>query len=193
MRSEIVLFDHLAHVAQDFGSGRDWRPDPWLEPIAECVEVAVRPNSGIAMRPPGATEAILRFQHHIAGSRALMLEMISAADTGNSSAYDQNIEPLGLLFHGLRWALPRFCHGHALFSGSLNGRAMLTECPQGVTHELMRRSLQRSVRYDQTRSMMIAGAMPPAAHIVTRPRLRSRRSSSSSTVPMRIEPVAPMG
>ena len=26
---------------------------------------------------------------------------------------------------------------------------------------------------------MIAGAMPPAAHMVTRPRLRSRRSSSS--------------
>ena len=29
--------------------------------------------------------------------------------------------------------------------------------------------------------MMIAGAMPPAAHMVTRPRFRSRRSSSSST------------
>ena len=44
-----------------------------------------------------------------------------------------------------------------------------------------------------TRSMMIAGAMPPAAHMVTRPRLRSRRSSSSRMVPIRIEPVAPMG
>src|SRR5689334_4253433 len=41
--------------------------------------------------------------------------------------------------------------------------------------------------------MMMAGAMPPAAHIVTSPRLRLRRSSSSSTVPIRIEPVAPMG
>src|SRR6059036_3352657 len=41
--------------------------------------------------------------------------------------------------------------------------------------------------------MMMAGAMPPAAHIVTRPRLRSRRSSSSRIVPIRIEPVAPMG
>src|SRR6478736_6597920 len=41
--------------------------------------------------------------------------------------------------------------------------------------------------------MMIAGAMPPAAHIVTRPRLRSRRSSSSRIVPIRIEPVAPIG
>ncbi len=34
--------------------------------------------------------------------------------------------------------------------------------------------------------------MPPAAHIVTSPRRRSRRSSSSSTVPIRIEPVAPI-
>src|SRR6202043_1950964 len=43
------------------------------------------------------------------------------------------------------------------------------------------------------RSMMIAGAMPPAAHMVTKPRFRSRRSSSSSTVPIRTAPVAPMG
>jgi hypothetical protein len=41
--------------------------------------------------------------------------------------------------------------------------------------------------------MMIAGAMPPAAHIVTRPRFRSRRSSSSRIVPIRIAPVAPIG
>ena len=36
----------------------------------------------------------------------------------------------------------------------------------------------------------MAGAMPPTAHIVTRPRRRSRRSSSSSSVPIRTEPVA---
>lgn len=46
---------------------------------------------------------------------------------------------------------------------------------------------------DHTRSIMIAGAMPPAAHMVTRPRRRSRRSSSSSSVPIRIAPVAPIG
>src|ERR1700749_4957541 len=40
---------------------------------------------------------------------------------------------------------------------------------------------------------MIAGAMPPAAHMVTRPRFRPRRSSSSMTVPIKIEPVAPIG
>ena len=45
----------------------------------------------------------------------------------------------------------------------------------------------------QIRSITIAGAMPPAAHMVTRPRVWSRRSSSSSTVPMSSEPVAPIG
>ena len=40
---------------------------------------------------------------------------------------------------------------------------------------------------------MRAGAIPPAAHMVTRPRLRSRRSSSSRMVPIRMAPVAPMG
>ncbi len=44
-----------------------------------------------------------------------------------------------------------------------------------------------------TRSMMIAGAIPPPAHIVIRPNCPSVRSSSSSTVPIRIAPVAPMG
>ena len=43
------------------------------------------------------------------------------------------------------------------------------------------------------RSMMIAGAMPPPAHIVTNPRCKPRRSSSSSTVPISIAPVAPIG
>ena len=51
----------------------------------------------------------------------------------------------------------------------------------------------RSLFFTQILSMMIAGAMPPAAHIVTRPRLRSRRSSSSRMVPIRMEPVAPIG
>ena len=46
---------------------------------------------------------------------------------------------------------------------------------------------------DYRRSMMMAGAMPPAAHMVIRPRFLSVRSSSSSTVPISSEPVAPMG
>ena len=63
------------------------------------------------------------------------------------------------------------------------GRRVRTAVPGRVT----------GCETSQTRSMMIAGAMPPAAHIVTSPRLRSRRSSSSRTVPIRIDPVAPMG
>lgn len=46
---------------------------------------------------------------------------------------------------------------------------------------------------DQMRSIMMAGAIPPAAHMVTNPNCWSRRSSSSSTVPISIDPVAPIG
>lgn len=44
-----------------------------------------------------------------------------------------------------------------------------------------------------TRSMMMAGAIPPPVHIVISAVFRSRRSSSSSAVPIRIDPVAPIG
>ena len=45
----------------------------------------------------------------------------------------------------------------------------------------------------QTRSMIIACAIPPPVHIVTSPVLRSLRSSSSSIVPISMEPVAAIG
>ena len=45
----------------------------------------------------------------------------------------------------------------------------------------------------QTSSTMVAMPMPPPTHSVARPRLRSRRSSSSMIVPRIIAPVAPSG
>src|SRR5690606_17807126 len=45
----------------------------------------------------------------------------------------------------------------------------------------------------QTLSMMVAVPMPPPVHMVTRAVVASRRSSSSSAVPMSMAPVAPMG
>jgi len=61
------------------------------------------------------------------------------------------------------------------------------------THYRLGRSRDLVLEVPQTRSMMMAGAMPPPAHIVMSPNCRSRRSSSSSTVPTRIAPVAPIG
>jgi len=67
-------------------------------------------------------------------------------------------------------------------------------CSYGtVPAETARRRVLLHLSRQFSRSMMIAGAMPPPAHIVTRPRFRSRRSSSSSIVPINIEPVAPIG
>ena len=45
----------------------------------------------------------------------------------------------------------------------------------------------------QTRSMIVAVPMPPPVHMVTSPVVRSRRSNSSSRVPISIAPVAPIG
>ena len=45
----------------------------------------------------------------------------------------------------------------------------------------------------QTRSMIMAGAIPPPVHMVISPVFRSLRSSSSSMVPISIEPVAAIG
>ena len=57
---EIVLLDHLAHIGADLLGGRDRRPDPWLEAVAEGVQVAVGADARIFVRPPGAAKRLLR-------------------------------------------------------------------------------------------------------------------------------------
>ena len=52
---------------------------------------------GIAVRQPGAAEALLRLEHHEARARALLGEVIGAADPGDARADDQHVEVLGLL------------------------------------------------------------------------------------------------
>ena len=52
--------------------------------------------------------------------------------------------------------------------------------------------LERAER-GHTRSITVAVPIPPPVHIVTRPVVMSRRSSSSRSVPMSIAPVAPIG
>src|SRR3569833_1335803 len=63
MAAEIVVLDHLAHIGQNFLGSRDRRPDPRLEAVAECVQVAVGADTGIAMRSPGPAKALLAFQY----------------------------------------------------------------------------------------------------------------------------------
>ena len=92
---EIVLLDHLAHVAEDLGGRGDGRADPGLEAIAEGVEVAVGADAGILVRQPGAAEALQVLQHHEALARAVVLQVIGPADAGNPGPHDQYIEVLG--------------------------------------------------------------------------------------------------
>src|SRR4029450_6205239 len=60
VRREIVLLDHVAHVFEDFGSARDRSGRPWLEAVAERMQVAVGADAGIAVGGPGAAERLLR-------------------------------------------------------------------------------------------------------------------------------------
>ena len=91
---EIVVLDHLAHVAEDLRAGGDRRSDPGLETVAEGVEVAVGPDAGIGMRQPGAAEAFEAFENHEAGPGALLREVVGAADARDPGSDDQHVEML---------------------------------------------------------------------------------------------------
>ena len=95
--SEVVLLDHLPHVAQDLVRRGDRRAGPRLEAIAEGVQIAVGADAGIAMRPPRPAEPLLRFEHDEARSRALMRQVIGGANPGNPGPDDQHVEVLGPL------------------------------------------------------------------------------------------------
>ena len=122
--SEIVLGDDLAHVGFDFLRGRDRRPDPWLEAVAEGVEIAVGTDARIFVGEPGAAETLLALQDDKALVRKLLCKLIGAADAGNAGADDQDVE----MFSRLRgrcstdgghdvhcWFLPVFL---SIFAGS---------------------------------------------------------------------------
>src|SRR5690349_19397091 len=95
MAREIVLLDDLAHIAEDLLGCGDRRSAPRPEAIAKRVQVAVRANARITVGDPGAAEAGLRFKHPKAGVRALLGQVVGAADPGNSGPDDKHVEVLG--------------------------------------------------------------------------------------------------
>ena len=113
MAREVVLLDHLAHVGQDFLRRRDRLAGPRLEAIAEGVEVAVRADAGIAMGEPGAAEALLRLQHHEAGARELVGQVIGATDARDAGADDQHVDMVGGLGSGRRQGNSGIGHGRS--------------------------------------------------------------------------------
>ena len=105
---EAVFVDDFAEIGENLVRGRNRFADPWLEAIAEGVEVAVRPDAGIAMGDPGSAEAVLGLEDHEAHPGALGLEVIGGADAGNSGPDNRHIEMLRRLRFGVgrRRALP---------------------------------------------------------------------------------------
>ncbi len=135
MLAEIVLGDDLAHVGEDFGCGRDRRADPRLEAVAEGMEIAVGADAGIAMREPGAAEALLALQDDEARIRKLLCQLIGTADAGDAGADDENVEMFGGLLRGRRNSA---CGGNVHFVyrsllGFLGGQAGL-KSPRWSTH-----------------------------------------------------------
>src|SRR4051794_24703795 len=94
MAGEIVILDHLPPVAQDLGRRRDRRPGPRLEAVAKRVQIAVGADPGITVGPPRAAESLLRFEHDKARPRALLRQVIGAANPGNPGTDNQDIEML---------------------------------------------------------------------------------------------------
>ena len=144
---ELVLVDDLAHVAQDLGGGGDRLAGPGLEAVSEGVQVAVGPDARILVSGPGAAEALLAFEHDEARARALLGQVIRAADTGNAGTDDQDVEMLGAWFglgcrclrpvQGLvhRWALCWSLDGSLdkLLDRSLNSSIELSIGPPSKT------------------------------------------------------------
>jgi hypothetical protein len=98
---EAVIVDDLTQIGENLLGGRYRFAEPWLEAIAEGVEVAVRSDSGIAVGDPGAAEAVLGFEDHEARARALGLEVKGGADARDSGADDRHIEMLSRLGFGI--------------------------------------------------------------------------------------------
>ena len=89
---EIVVLDHLVHVGADFGGGRDRRPDPWLEAVAESMQIGIGADARIFVGPPGAAKGLLHLEDHEARAWHLGAQMPGAADAGNAGADDQHVE-----------------------------------------------------------------------------------------------------
>ena len=108
---QIIFGDDFAHIAQDFFGSGDGRAAPGLEPIAEGMQVTIRTNAGIFMRPPGAAEAFLILKHNKALVWALGGEVIGRANAGNAGTNNQHIK----IFDGKRiaCAMERGGIGHA--------------------------------------------------------------------------------
>ena len=76
---EAIVIDDFAEIGENLRSGRDRLADPWLEAVAERVEVAVQPDAGIAVGDPGAPKTVLGFEDHEAHRRTLGLEVVGGA------------------------------------------------------------------------------------------------------------------
>src|ERR1700688_2197274 len=95
LRVDAVLGRGLADIVQDLRPvGDRLRLGPWLERIAQPGHGAVGADAEIADQAPGAADAVGAFETAKTLAGALLLQVITRADTGQPGADDQHIEML---------------------------------------------------------------------------------------------------
>jgi hypothetical protein len=89
---EVVLLDDLVEVVEDLVSPRDRRSTPRLVPVAVGEQVAVRADTGVAVRPPRAAPVVLRLQDGERALRELLAQVVRRVDAGDSGPHHKDID-----------------------------------------------------------------------------------------------------
>src|ERR1700681_4318683 len=90
---DAVVGGGLADVVQNSRPvGDRLRLGPWLERIAHREHVAVRADDGVTEQVPGTTDAVAALENDKTLGRAIALEVIARADSGQPGADDQHVE-----------------------------------------------------------------------------------------------------
>jgi len=165
-------------------TGRRWQ---WVDPEkdAQANILAVKhgwtTNEKVAAeRGEGRRRVGLGHGQHAVELRACEEGLLRR---GDEHALDALLVGLDALDHRGQIGLPLHGHGVDRRAGCIVGDGR-----DAVGAEFVADGAQ-----DQIFSMIVAMPMPPPTHSVMRPRLSLRRSSSSSSVPSSIAPVAPSG
>ena len=78
---DVVFFDYLIHVVQNFIAARDWWPSPRFEGIPKGEEVAIRSDTWVGMGFPGTAKTVHCLKDGEGFVRALLQQMVSPADS----------------------------------------------------------------------------------------------------------------
>src|SRR6056297_1281142 len=92
MPGQAILGQSLSEIVSNLVGRSDRRSGPWLPAEAECVKVAVRSRTGVAMRVPCPAKRAVLFEDGETAVRVVLLQVVSRVDSGDTCTDDQNVE-----------------------------------------------------------------------------------------------------